>query len=65
MKLIELSPGVRVKVPTGAAGNTIRTVEQVIVTHPVGPMVRFAGTPWMRHYFSVAELRKCGAEIVS
>lgn len=65
MNLIELTPGVRVNVPTAAGGNTVRTVEQVIVTHPVGPMVRFYGTPWMRHYYSFASLKAEGAEVVS
>jgi hypothetical protein len=65
MNLIDLTPGVRVNVPTAAGGNTVRTVEQVIVTHPVGPMVRFYGTPWMRHYYSFAELKRMRAEVAA
>jgi hypothetical protein len=65
VKLIDLTPGVKVNVPTAAGGNTVRTVEKVIVTHPVGPMVRFYGTPWMRHYYSFAQLKRDGAEVAS
>lgn len=63
MKLIELTPGVKVNVPTPAGGNTVRTVERVIATHPAGPVVRFYGSPWMRHYYSFAELKLSGAEV--
>lgn len=65
MKLIDLTPGVRVNVPTPAGGNTVRTVEQVIVTHPVGPMVRFYGAPWMRTFYSFDKLKAEGAEVVA
>jgi hypothetical protein len=64
VNLIELTPGVKVNVPTPAGGNTVRTVEKVIVTHPAGPMVRFYGTPWMRHYYSFQKLKDEGAEVV-
>lgn len=60
MKLIDLTPGVRVSFPHSEE----RTVERVIM-HPSGPTVRFEGSPWVRRHYSYAELQKAGAEVVS
>lgn len=65
MKLIDLTPGVKVNIPTDAGGNIVRTVEKVIVTHPVGPMIRFDGTPWVRRYYTLAELKRIRAEVAA
>lgn len=60
MKLIDLTPGVTVRISEAS----VRTVERVIM-HPAGPVVRFEGTPWVRRHYSYTELQERGAEVVA